>query len=98
MFEIFDKDYYIDIDAINDKCKIESHQIINDKTNEEQSVLEINVFKYEIIKMCIDRIFSEYEEESDENDKLLHKEIPTSTSFNLAFNTLIKNEIIKEDE
>ena len=100
MLEIFGKNYYIDIDQINEKCKIETQRNNTDQNENEteQPVLEINVFKFEIIKMCVDRLFSEYEEENDENDKLLYKNIQMTTSFNLAFNTLIKYEIIKEDE
>ena len=98
MLEIFGKEYYIDINAISETCKIEHKEKVDYIENNEETVLEINVFKYEIIKMCIDRLFSEFEEDSDENDKLLNKGVTMTTSFNLAFNTLIKYEIIKEDE
>jgi len=68
------------------------------KGSEETPVTEINIFKFEIIKMCIDRLFAEFDE--DEDEKLFKKS--TSISFNLAFNTLKKLEIIKlndnEDE
>ena len=64
----------------------------------DKPVIEINIFKFEIIKMCVERIFAEFDDDGD--DKLFNK-IP-SISFNLAFNTLKKLEIIKinknEDE
>ena len=52
MVEIFGKEYYIDIDGITDKCR--TGRTI--KTDDEEDSLEVNIFKYEIIKMCLDRI------------------------------------------
>lgn len=52
---------------------------------------------YELLKMCIERVLNEYENTDDELGVFGSKE--TSLSFKLAFNTLIKNNIlIEEDE
>ena len=97
MLEIFEKNYYIDIDSISEKCQIQVKKKMDDgEENDENSVLEINVFKYDIIKMCIDRIFAEFNEEPEDEDYLLRKEIKTTPSFGIAFNTLINYDIIKE--
>jgi hypothetical protein len=56
---------------------------------------EINIFKFEIVKACIERTFSEYEQ--SENDIVAFAEKEMSPAFKLAFNTLLKYEIIKED-
>lgn len=96
MLEIFGKEYYIDIDAISEKCQIQSKKIEDETENgktEDKSVLEINIFKYEIIKMCIDRLLAEYD---DENEDEIFKEKKMTNSFKIAFNTLINYEIIKE--
>jgi hypothetical protein len=55
---------------------------------------EINVFKYDIIKMCIDRVLNEYEEMDEEMS--MFSETQVSPSFKIAFNTLIKSNILIE--
>jgi hypothetical protein len=65
----------------------------NDDESEEPT-LELNVFKYEILKMCIDRVLSDYVEDEDSND-LFKKD---STSLRIAMGTLIKNNILIELE
>ena len=62
---------------------------------EDEGSLEINIFKYEIIKMCLDRVLSEFEEPDDDMG-LLQKD-NTPISFKIAINTLIKYEILIED-
>jgi len=46
--------------------------------------------------MCIDRVLNEFDEIDEEIGVFAQKE--TSTSFKMAFNTLIKNNIIIEDD
>jgi hypothetical protein len=102
MVEIFGKAYYLDIDGIVDKCRIEKKIIESDGEEDEEPTLvddesqTINIFKYEIIKMCIDRVLGEIDE-VDENMGPFASD-STTTSFKIAFNTLIKNEILIEDE
>jgi hypothetical protein len=93
MLEIFGKYYYIDLDRITDKCRT-GNKII-DEDNEE--TLEVNIFKYEVIKMCLETILSELREVDEEMGAFASNE--TSVAFKMAFNTLIKNQIlIEEDE
>lgn len=92
MVEIFGKNYYIDIDGITDKCK--TGNTIKDEDNNE--TLEVNIFKYEVIKMCLERVLNDYEDVDEEIGVFGQKD--TSISFKIAFNTLIKNEILKEED
>ena len=103
MLEIFGKNYYIDIDGITNKCRTNTR--IKDLTlknedeideDEDEGSIEVNIFKYEIIKMCLDRVLNDFEEVDEEMGVFGANE--TSTSFKMAFNTLIKTEIIKEDD
>lgn len=52
---------------------------------------------YEILKMCIERVLNEFDEADEDMGPFGQKD--TTLSFRLAFNTLIKNSIlIEEDE
>jgi hypothetical protein len=92
MVEIFGKNYYIDIDGITEKCK--TGNTIKDEDNNE--TLEVNIFKYEVIKMCLERVLNDYEDVDEEIGVFGQKD--TTISFKIAFNTLIKNEILKEED
>jgi hypothetical protein len=92
MVEIFGKNYFIDIEGITDKCKTGN----TIKTEDGGESLEINIFKYEIIKMCLDRILNDFEDVDEEMGAFAQND--TTISFRIAFNTLIKYEILIEDE
>jgi hypothetical protein len=92
MVELFGKNYYIDIDGITEKCRTEP--TINNDDDDEPS-LQINIFKYEIIKMCLDRLLNEYDEVDDGIGGFGGNN--TNASFKIAFNTLIKYEILIEN-
>ena len=62
MVEIFGKSYYIDLDGITDKCRTGN----NIKDDDGEDVTEVNIFKYEVIKMCLDRILSEFTDPDEE--------------------------------
>lgn len=85
--------YYLDIDGVIDKCR--TGTTIDDETGKEVS--EINIFKYEIIKMMIERVLDEFDDETDDDVLSSIKGKKTSLSFNLAFNTLYQYGIIKEE-
>ena len=92
MVELFGKSYYIDVDGITKKC-----QTVGTVENEgDIESLEINFFKYEIIKVCLERVLNEYEEVDEELGALAEEGL--SISFKIAFNTLIKYEILIEDD
>ena len=82
----------------NDVTDVET----NDKTDDETDVdmdddyeddIRINVFKFDIIKMCIDRVLNNY----DENDDISSM-YTENKSFKIAIATLIKNKILIELE
>ena len=91
MVELFGKIYYIDIDGITDKCR--TGNTIKDEDGGES--LEINIFKYEIIKMCLERVLGEIDEVDDELGAFGKN--TSTTSFKIAFNTLIKHKILIEE-
>ncbi len=94
MVEIFGKLYYIDLEEISEKCKIET--VIKDDDPENDGSIQIDVFKYEIIKMCLERILNEFEENDEKMGAFAQQ--GTSISFKIAFNTLIKNQILIAEE
>jgi hypothetical protein len=100
MVELFGKNYYINIDGITDRCRttptVGKTENDTDVDEEDDESIHINIFKYELIKMCLERILGEI----DEVDESLGKfgQEGASVSFKIAFNTLIKNQILIEDD
>lgn len=86
--------YYIDIDGIVEKCRTGGTILDEDG----KDVIEINVFKYELIKMMLDRVLNEFDDERDDDVLSSLKETPGSVSYNLAFNTLVQYGIIIEEK
>ena len=95
MVEIFGKYYYIDFDRITEKCGI-NKRLTESVDEVEEETQTINIFKYELIKMCIERILTE-DTDIDENLGAFASNGLT-ISFKVAFNTLIKNEILIENK
>jgi len=104
MINFLNKEYYIDIDEAIKSCQVIDNVVFEDEKiteddgdtkdeTEEYSDdnLQINVFKFEIIKMCIDRVLNHYEDTEDISS--LYSE---NKSFKVAFATLIKNKILIE--
>jgi len=97
MDQFFRKQYYIDFDKIIDKCKITRINDDDADNKDEEKVpsdLEINVFKYEMVKMCLDRVINDFQESED--DTLLKGFKNEDISFQIAMNSLIKSEILIE--
>jgi len=107
MHEIFGRNYYIDVDTIIEVCR--PSYPFKEKPEIEESLTEtgdppdpeeasgggeLNIFKFEVYKACVERVFGEYNSDDDNLGAFVS---PTSPSFNLAFNTLLKYQIIKED-
>lgn len=84
---------YLDIDAIIEKCR--TGKTIKDEDGED--VTEINIFKYEIIKLMIDRLFDEFDDKEDDDVLSSIKGAKTSISFDIAFNSLYQYGLIKEE-
>jgi hypothetical protein len=96
MVEIYGKQYYIDLDAVTERCRIESIKKNEEYDDEgDDGAGSLNIFKYEIVKMCLERILGEYDEEDDDSNIFGAKK--ASQSFKIAFNTLIKYEILIEE-
>jgi hypothetical protein len=99
MVELYGKQYYIDLDAVTDRCRIEGLKKYDDNDEDEESddsgSGSLNIFKYEIIKLCLERILGEYND-GDEDSALFGTKV-ISPSFKIAFNTLIKYEILIEE-
>jgi hypothetical protein len=91
--ELYKKNYYVDVDAMIDKCR--TGKTIEDEKGDE--VMEINVFKYELLKMMLDRVINEIDDMEDDDVLSSLKQSPGSLSFNIAFNTLIQYGIINEE-
>lgn len=100
MVELFGKEYYIDVDAMTERCRIKDEKDLyeDDAEVDEEYTSEnitIDVFKYDILKMCIERVLSETEELDNKMD--VYGIDNLTPSFKLAFNTLIKNTILIDD-
>jgi len=59
--------------------------------------IELNVFKFDCYKVCLDRVLSEYEGSDDQDVAAFTNKI-NNPGFAIAFNTLEKNKILKKDE
>jgi hypothetical protein len=97
--------YYLDLDFLSDFCAIKSE--IEPEMGEEgiemveeeekkQITTGIDIFKYEIIKMCLDKILFSNENDNSTEDFLLKKDQESTASYALAFNTLLSHKIIKK--
>lgn len=91
MVELFGKYYYLDLEGISRVCQTGTEVENEDGTTSQ----EINIFKYEILKVCVERLMNEYIEPDDAMGLL---GTTVSPSFKIAFNTLIKYDILIEDE
>jgi len=89
MIEVLGETYYIDLDSISNTVNMESLSL-SESGDTEQT---INLVSFEVVKMLLEIIFTE-REEVDENlgtYSMNNLSIP----FRMAFNTLLKHEIIK---
>lgn len=106
--EIFGEQYYIDLNEFIKSC--ESEFKVVEKNNEIEEIKDIkepvyesqiDLFKYEIAKMCVQRVLSDefIPEDSDYQDETLasitSKDENKPVSYKIAFNTLLNNGIIK---
>jgi len=111
MVKIFGKRYYINVDNLVNRCtnllyvqSEESDKKENEENEENEEndtkkaslVAEMNLFKYELLKMCVDRVLSDTQEDEDEMG--IYSQKNYETSFQIAFNTLIKYNILTEDD
>jgi len=94
MLEVLGEKYYIDVDKIIEKCRpLEQPE----PAEGEERQIELNVFKFDCYKVCLDRVLAEYQEEDDQDVAAFTNKV-NNLGFAVAFNTLEKNEILKKDE
>jgi hypothetical protein len=88
MLEVFGELYYIDLESVSKTIEIEPLDDFSGNT--EQS---INLVSFEVIKMMLEIIMTE-RDEFDENLGV-HSTKNLSIPFKVAFNTLLKHQILK---
>ena len=104
-----ENEYYLDLDFLSDFCAIKiEKQEENDsgEVDENGEPIKINtmssgidVFKYDIIKMCLDRILFDKEMNSMDSELMtMRRSSEEEASYKLAFNTLLAHKIIKRYE
>jgi hypothetical protein len=86
MAELFGRGYYLDLDNAMEKCKVYDEDKKDDGN--------INIFKYELMKMCIDRVLNEFNDEEVDSKLFSSDGEKDNLSFDIAVNTLIKNDIL----
>lgn len=95
MLEVLGEKYYINVDKIIEKCRPFDPTEKSSEGDERQ--IELNVFKFDCYKACLDRVLSEYQEEDDQDVAAFTNKV-NNPGFAIAFNTLEKNEILMRDE
>jgi transcription termination factor NusB len=88
MLEVFGELYYIDLESVSRTIEIEPLYEVSGNT--EQS---INLVSFEVIKMMLEIIMTEREEVDENLGTYSTKNL--SIPFRVAFNTLLKHQILK---
>lgn len=89
MLPIWDENYYIDLDRIEEF--IDLTNVINEELSGNTNDHKINVVKYEMVKLMLEVIMTEG---SESDEKLGMKNSELSIPFKLAFNSLLNKKII----
>lgn len=87
MLKLFNENYYIDLDEIENVVNLEV-TYTSGGTSEQQ----IKYVKYEMIKMMMEVLMTEREE----MDEMLGPKSSTTIPFKISFNTLLNENIIKK--
>lgn len=88
MIEVLGEMYYIDLDGVSDTINMSNEDVISGETEQ-----TINLVSFEIIKMMLEIIMIEKEEIDNNLGVLNTKDL--SIPFKIAFNTLLKHQILK---
>jgi len=83
MFQVFNENYYVDLEAIDDYVQFEG----------DSGETQIHLVKYEVVKSMLETVLTE-SNEVDENLGLKSSEL--SIPFKIAFNTLLVKKIINK--
>lgn len=87
MIEVLNELYYIDLDSISSTIDISDDSLSGETTQ------TINLVSFEVIKMMLEIIMTEREE--IDNNLGIHNTKDLSIPFRIAFNTLLKHQILK---
>lgn len=85
MYNVLNEMYYLDLD------RLEEYLSIPPKEDDEENTNQFSAIKYEVIKTLIEVVLSETKD-FDDNLKTYNKDL--SIPFILAFNTLLKHNIL----
>lgn len=100
MFEIFNEYYYIDLDKLYETVKMNDEPTKEVTTNEEGievidvTTEQLNAVKYEFYKFLVEVIFTEKDDDIDENLGMHTSSL--SLGYRMSFNTLLNDGIIKK--
>lgn len=110
LFKVLGEEWYIDIDNVSSSIKLnttiddllESGEPIDTDSDEEDVQMVrynksdlIDMTKWDVIKHCIEAVFNEMETVDETLGVKSVKDL--SIPFRIAFNTLIKNKIIRKN-
>ena len=87
MFSVFNEEYFIDLDVMEDYIQIKHSEPISGETESPT----ISIVKYEAIKLMLE-VIMDSQDSIDETLGSKSSEIPIP--FKLAFNTLLNKKII----
>ncbi len=95
MIEVIGQRYYIDLNELESFVELTDPPVIKDEEEEKDEDVgqRFSIIKFEIVKTMIEVVLTE-REELDENLGI-HSAKKTSIPFRLAFNTLLRHNIIK---
>jgi hypothetical protein len=98
MFKIFGDEWYLDLNHLDAKLRIDAKptQVITEENGVDvDEKISINVVSYEVYKFLIEVLLTE-KEDVDETMGMRGSDVPVA--FKLAFNTLVKDNILKKTE
>jgi hypothetical protein len=98
MFKIFGDEWYLDLNHLDAKLRIDTKptQVITEEDGVDvDEKISINVVSYEVYKFLIEVLLTE-KEDIDENMGMRGSDV--LLDFKLAFNTLVKDNILKKTE
>jgi len=98
MFKIFNENYYIDMDVIDEYVQLTTEVVDEDSKKDDDTLKlkeekQIHLVKYELVKDLLETILTE-SSEADENLGLKSNEV--TIPFKIAFNTLLMKKIINK--
>jgi len=89
MIEVLNETYYIDLDAVSNVVNVDSED--NGVSGETEQT--INLVSFEVVKMLLEIVMTEREEFDETLGSYSMNKL--SIPFRIAFNTLLKHEILK---